>query len=72
MLLLHDNFFYLQEKGIFHKNNSRYALQQKSLVSKFLYHSLAVAEPKSSDRVTQNNHEATPVSMPVATVSYQQ
>ncbi|XP_063231536.1 erythroid differentiation-related factor 1 isoform X2 [Bacillus rossius redtenbacheri] len=35
-----------KDKGLFHRNKSRLALQQKSLVSKFLYHSLAVAEPE--------------------------
>ncbi|KAJ9579565.1 hypothetical protein L9F63_004750 [Diploptera punctata] len=56
-----------KDKGIFHKNNSRYALQQKSLVSKFLYHSIAVAEPKNSVNESQNNSDEAPVSMPVAT-----
>jgi hypothetical protein len=57
---------------LFHKNNSRYTLQRKSLVSKFLYHSLAVAEPKDHENEIQENkmkHIDTPLPMPVATVS---
>ncbi|XP_046431466.1 erythroid differentiation-related factor 1 isoform X1 [Neodiprion fabricii] len=33
-----------KEKRLFHKTNSRNTLQQKNLVSKFLYHSLVVAD----------------------------
>ncbi|XP_075222237.1 erythroid differentiation-related factor 1-like isoform X2 [Lycorma delicatula] len=40
-----------KEKSVILKNNSRYALQQKSLVSKFLHHSLA--EPSSESRHCQ-------------------
>jgi hypothetical protein len=54
---------------LFHKNNSRYALQQKSLVSKFLYHSLAVAEPKNQEDEIQKQHVDTPLPVPVTTVS---
>lgn len=56
-----------KEKGLFHKNNSRYALQQRSLVSKFLYHSLAVAEPKNQEDEIQERHIDTPLPMSVAT-----
>lgn len=35
-----------KEKRLFYKSNSRNALQQKNLVSKFLYHSLVVADNK--------------------------
>ncbi|XP_069671466.1 erythroid differentiation-related factor 1 [Periplaneta americana] len=56
-----------KEKGVFHKNNSRYALQQKSLVSKFLYHSLAVSEPKSDEAEIQDSRDTTAVPVPVPT-----
>ncbi|KDR07710.1 Erythroid differentiation-related factor 1 [Zootermopsis nevadensis] len=45
-----------KEKRLFHKNNSRCALQQKSLMSKFLYHSLAVSEPKNEESEMQENN----------------
>jgi hypothetical protein len=54
---------------LFHKNNSRYALQQKSLVSKFLYHSLAVAEQKNEESEMQENNMQQHIDAPVATVS---
>ncbi|PNF29301.1 hypothetical protein B7P43_G08945 [Cryptotermes secundus] len=56
-----------KDKRLFHKNNSRYALQRKSLASKFLYHSLDVAEPKNQEDEIQEQHINTPPPMSVAT-----
>lgn len=50
-----------KEKVVVHKDKSRYALQQKSLVSKFLYHSLAVTEPGSPQKEDLQPADSMPV-----------
>lgn len=45
-----------KDKLIHHRDNSRNALQQKSLISKFLYHSLVVADSNKST-VEKKNEE---------------
>lgn len=55
---------------MFHKNKSRCFLQQKTLLSKFLYHSLAVAEPENQkNEIQEQQHIDTPLPVTVATVS---
>ncbi|XP_076164566.1 erythroid differentiation-related factor 1 [Ptiloglossa arizonensis] len=42
-----------KEKRLFHKTNNRNTLQQRNLVSKFLYHSIVVADNKEQDKKPQ-------------------
>ncbi|XP_015600984.1 erythroid differentiation-related factor 1 [Cephus cinctus] len=42
-----------KEKRLFHKSNSRNTLQQKNLISKFLYHSLVLAAEKEQGQEPQ-------------------
>ncbi|GFG30551.1 hypothetical protein Cfor_10835 [Coptotermes formosanus] len=51
-----------KEKRLFHKNKSRCVLQQKTLLSKFLYHSLAVAEPEDQkNEIQEQKHISAPL-----------
>ncbi|KAK6638651.1 hypothetical protein RUM43_006918 [Polyplax serrata] len=57
-----------KEKLIHHRDNSRNALQQKSLVSKFLYHSLVVADPSKPtiDKQRESEHVTDTTPLPLA------